>query len=226
MVLFDIDGTLVHTQGAGRRAMIQTFADLFGIENAFSGYHFSGRTDPAILRDAFLRHFNRAATDDDFDKLRGHYVGLLRKEVETTGEQFTVMPGIEEILERLRDAGIPTGLATGNLDVGARLKLEPVGLYHYFTFGGFGSDALHRGELTAMGIEKGRRYAGVDIPAARAFIVGDSPLDIRAAHYAGALSVAVLTGWNSREEMSAEKPEYLFDDLSDVDTVMKVILEK
>lgn len=224
MVLFDIDGTLVHTQGAGRRAMIQAFTDLFGIDNAFSGYHFSGRTDPAILRDAFVRHFNRPATDEDFDKLRGHYVGLLREEVERTSEQFTVMPGIVEVLERLKGAGVPTGLATGNLDLGARLKLEPVGLYHYFAFGGYGSDALHRGELTALGIERGRRHANADIPAGRAFVVGDSPLDVRAAHYAGAISVAVLTGWNSREEMAAEDPEHLFDDLRDVDAVMQVFL--
>jgi len=224
MVLFDIDGTLVHTQGAGRRAMIQAFADLFGIDNAFDGYHFSGRTDLAILRDAFIRHFNKPASDEDFARLRETYVGLLHKEVEATRDQFTVMPGIVEVLDRLRAAGIPLGLATGNLDLGARLKLEPVGLYDYFPFGGFGSDAIHRGELTAMGLEKGRKHAGVDIPSSSAFIVGDSPLDIQAARYAGAVSVGVLTGWNSRAEMGAENPDHLFDDLSDVDAVMQVFL--
>jgi len=223
IVLFDIDGTLVHTGGAGRRALSRMFAAVFDVENAFEGYPFSGRTDPRIIKDAFARWFDRIPTGKEEDAAREAYVRLLEEDLDQTRKQVRVLPGVVELLDELAGHGALTGLATGNMEPGARLKLEVVGLWHRFGFGGFGSDAEHRGELTALGIGRGRALAGGEVPDERVFVVGDSPLDVEAAHFADAVSVAVMTGWNTRAEMVAAGPEFLFDDLSDTDRVLQAM---
>ncbi len=224
LVLFDIDGTLVHTGGAGMRALDRAFAEEFSIDRAFAGYSFSGRTDRSILRDGFDRHFGREPTDGEIEQTRLAYLRCLDEELVATRDQYRILPGIIPLLDRLRTAGIPTGLATGNLLEGARKKLEAGGLWHYFPFGGFGSDHEHRGELTRKGIERARHHTGLHIAPAAVFVVGDSPLDVHAARYAGTRCIGVMTGWNTRKEMEEAGPDHLLDDLSDTEAVMAILL--
>jgi len=223
MVLFDIDGTLVHTGGAGRRALERMFVREFGVENAFQGYPFSGRTDPRIMRDAFARWFGRESTQEEYEKAHAGYVELVKEELLATPHLMLVLPGVVDLLEALHDRNIPTGLATGNIEEGGYLKLRAAGLWHYFPFGGFGSDAEDRGELTSIAIRRGCEHARAEIPPSRCFVIGDSPLDVHAAHAVNAPCIAVMTGWSTREELLAEKPEYLLDDLSDTQEVLRLL---
>jgi phosphoglycolate phosphatase len=221
MVLIDIDGTLIHTGGAGMRALDRALEAEYGLKNAFAGYSFAGKTDQRILKDGFTRWLNRLPEPQDYERCQTAYLRFLDEELTAAPDQYVILPGVVELLERLRDLGIPTGLATGNLKAGARRKLEVGNLWKYFPFGGFGSDAEHRGELTLRGIERGRTWAGRHIPAPNVLVVGDSPLDIEAAHYAGARSLAVLTGWTESAKLSSS--EFLMDDLSDTEAVMQAV---
>ncbi len=220
LVLFDIDGTLLHTTGAGVKALKRMFFAEFDCPDPFADYSFSGRTDPGILRDAFQRCFGRDPTDAERDRAVASYLAFLDEELSRS--DVKVLPGVLPLLEHLAEAGIPTGLATGNVEEGARLKLSAAGILHYFKFGGFGSDAEHRGELTRTGIARGRALAG-HVPDERVVIVGDSPLDVAAARYAGVRCLAVMTGWTPREEMEAAGPDLLLDDLADLEAVIRFI---
>lgn len=223
LVLFDIDGTLVHTQGAGRRALEQMFHHLYGIKDAFKDYPFSGRTDQRIMADAFDKWFQRVPTAEELENARVNYLRFLDEDLAKVKDQIVVLPGIIEILEVLRRTGVPTGLATGNLEEGARRKLAAADLWDYFAFGGYGSDAIDRAELTAVGASRGRATVDYEIPDNRVFVVGDSPLDVDAAHRAGFISIAVLTGWSSRAEMEAGNPEIVMDDLGDTAALLAAL---
>jgi len=214
LVLFDIDGTLLRTPGAGRRAMTRAFFEVFGVEDPFAGYSFQGKTDRGIFIETAQQWLHRVPTEAELQDACGRYLSFLEPELEACRAEIQVMPGIPGLLEKLLAAGVGVGLATGNLHEGARLKLSAVNLWQYFSYGGFGSDHEHRGELTRKGIQRGRDLYGRDIPDSRVFVVGDSPLDVRAARYAGVPCVAVLTGWNTRDELVAENPAVLLEDLS------------
>lgn len=224
LVLFDIDGTLIDTGGAGMRALGRVFAELYDIPDAFANYSFSGKVDRRILLDAFQQLWQRAPTDEEAEQVRQAYLERLDEELTSTPGQYRVLPGVQQLLERLRQEKIPTGLATGNLVEGAMRKLVIGDLWKYFPFGGFGSDHEHRGELTRMAIERAQQLTGIDFTANRVVVVGDSPLDVRAARYNEARTIAVLTGWDSREKLLAAGPDLLLDDLSDTDAVMHFIL--
>ncbi len=213
LVLFDIDGTLLRTPGAGRRAMTRAFFEVFDVEDPFAGYSFQGKTDRGIFIETAQHRLNRTPSEEELQDTCRRYLSFLEPELDACRAEIRVMPGIPGLLQQLLDAGVGVGLATGNLYEGARLKLSAVNLWQYFSYGGFGSDHEHRGELTRKGIQRGRELYGPHIPDSRVFVVGDSPLDVRAARYAGVSCVAVLTGWNTRDELVAETPFALLDDL-------------
>jgi len=223
LFLFDIDGTLVDTRGAGMVALDSAFEEVFGVPKAFAGYDFRGKTDRQILRDAAQRWIGRGPSEEETQVLARGYLRGLQSQMTTLVDSVRVHPGIVAMLDELESRCIPTGLATGNIAEGARMKLEPLKLWERFPFGGFGSDAEHRGQLTAIGIMRGLKLVRSYVPATRVFVVGDSPLDIRAARYAGARSVGVMTGWSSREEIAAEGPDFLFQDLADVHGVLNAL---
>ena len=180
IVLFDIDGTLVHTGGAGRRALDLAFKELYGIDEAFGGYAFSGKTDPRILRDAFSKWFQRLPTGQEYSDCHDAYVRIVEQELARTPHLMNILPGVVEILDALQERRIPTGLATGNVRDGGRLKLEVANLWHYFPFGGFGSDAEDRGELTRIGLYEGMKnrctYGTSGARIVLLFRCGDSPM--------------------------------------------------
>jgi phosphoglycolate phosphatase-like HAD superfamily hydrolase len=202
LYLFDIDGTLISGDGAGRRAFEQACREVLGVEGALAGLKLDGMTDPLILEHVFRTHLQRGSTADESRRVLEAYVGHLAPEV--AAGQYRVHEGVPEVLDLLERRGRGVGLATGNLQDGARIKLERGNLWRRFSFGGFGSDAGERAELVRVGIARGRALLG-DRPLRREEIVviGDTPKDVAAAHAAGAWAVGVATGSHTVEELRA-----------------------
>ena len=158
IVLFDIDGTLVSVRGAGRRALQLALQDVTGVAGALEGIRLAGSTDPVILEAAFARHVGRDPEGaEELARVMAAYLERLPHEVAALGEQLHVFPGARALVEALRATGRHlVGLATGNVEPGAYIKLRSAGLAEHFSFGGFGSDAAHRAELVRRGIERGQ----------------------------------------------------------------------
>lgn len=215
-ILFDVDGTLIDAGRAGSRAMAAAFRRLLGIENAFEGVVFDGMTDPWIIdRAAELRGL------PPFDETNGErkrfyecYLDELRRLVHG-GVESRVHPGIRELLDRLTGAGAALALATGNIAAGAREKLSPHGLNGFFPVGGFGDDHRDRAELTRLAAERAGGHYGAAFDPGRVIVVGDSVRDVTAARANGFRSVAVCTGWTSRDDLLAMGPDLIFDDFAD-----------
>ena len=212
IVLFDIDGTLLLTGGAGLRALRAVFLDLFGVEDASVGIEFHGRTDPWIIQSMARKWLDRELDAGEFDDLRVRYLERLEHFLHEVPD-FRVLPGAAELVGELaRDATVSLGLATGNFEPAARAKLRRAGLHGHFAFGGFGSDSEDRDELTRLAVERGRRHAGGDVPV---FVVGDSPRDVGSARAAGVPCLAVATGNASRQDLEAAGATWALESLED-----------
>ncbi|MCK6588419.1 MAG: HAD family hydrolase [Polyangiaceae bacterium] len=211
--LFDIDGTLVTTGGAGRRAIERAFERLHKRPDACAGISFGGMTDRAIAR-AGLTAIGAPTGEQDIDAFLDVYLGILAEEVENARE-YQIHHGIEQaVLAALkRDAGA-VGLGTGNIREGARLKLGRVGLFDCFSFGGFGCDHEDRAELLRIGASRGALKLGLPASECRVVVVGDTPKDIAAAKAIGAESIAVATGFCSAEALAACSPTRVFPHLA------------
>jgi phosphoglycolate phosphatase len=218
LVLFDIDGTLVLTGGAGLRAMTRAFEEIVGYPRALEGIPVAGRTDWVILSDAV----RRAGTDLDaglFGRLRERYIACLREEIELPGHGVkAVMPGVRGLLDRLHGRDdIWLGLLTGNFVDGARIKLEHFDLWKYFRCGAFGDDASDRNALVPFAVERARRDGLPEIAADQVLVVGDTPHDSACAQAAGAIPIGVATGGYSVDDLRRSGAEVVFDDLADAD---------
>jgi phosphoglycolate phosphatase-like HAD superfamily hydrolase len=224
ILMFDVDGTLVLSGGAGSRALDRALFAIHGISGAMQGIRPGGMTDPAIVREIFRTRVGRDPTASEADAVYRAYIPLLEEEV-AASEGFRVMPGIGPLLRELAAReDIFLGLVTGNLEEGARIKLARPGLINHFRFGGFGSDSEDRGHLTRIGLERGRALVrGVSGHAPglagsageRVVVVGDTLLDIRAGRSIGAATVAVATGSVSFETLSGDSADIVVRDLSD-----------
>jgi phosphoglycolate phosphatase-like HAD superfamily hydrolase len=218
LVLFDIDGTLVLTGGAGLRAMTRAVEAVVGHAGALEGIPVAGRTDWIILTDA-VRRVGGELDHELFQRLRDAYLARLREEIELPGRGVkAVMPGVRELLERLHardDAWL--GLLTGNFVEGARIKLEHFDLWKYFRFGGFGDDAADRNLLVPFAIERARQGGLPPISPDRVLVVGDTPHDVACARAVGAIPVGVATGGASVDDLRRSGADIVFEDLSDAD---------
>ena len=222
LVLFDIDGTLLTTGAAGADAMRYAFADLCGVADAFAGIEMSGKTDPAILREALLHH-QVDETVVSLDVFYERYIPHLRLTLQESQRPRRRMPGIPALLEAL--AGQPDlvlGLLTGNFAMGAQLKLESFGIWHYFRLGAYGSDHVDRNALVPIAQQRTQVLLGHTIPARQTFVIGDTPRDIACAHVHGARAVAVATGNYALAELSRYQPEHAFEDLADVPAIVRI----
>lgn len=225
LVLFDIDGTLVLTGGAGIRAMNRACEDITGHRDVLDGVPIAGRTDWIILQDALARQ-GRALDRSLLDELRDRYVQHLREEIELPGRGVKgVMPGIRELLDALRArADVAVGLLTGNFAEGARVKLEHFDLWKYFPCGAFGDDASDRNALVPVAIRRARECGIADASPSDVLVVGDTPHDIACAHAAGARPVGVATGSYSIEDLRGSGAEVVFPDLSDTRTFLRLLV--
>ena len=211
LLLFDIDGTLVLTGGAGIRALNRAFCQVVGIVNALDGIRLHGKTDPAIVREIFSAR-GALQNADSYDQILAAYVEFLPEEVQQS-ENYRVLPGILRFLQDFQGrSDLAFGLATGNVEAGARIKLARGNLNPFFAFGGFGSDAENRTELVRRAAHNGSRLAGVTIDANDIFVIGDTPRDIAAGREAGYRTVGVATSDYSTEDLSAAGADLVLSD--------------
>lgn len=201
-ILFDVDGCLISTGGAGARAWRHAFDRLHGIPADIWQFSEAGMTDPDVGRLTFARVIGREPTDQELARLLAAYLDRLATEVERS-PGYRVMPGVAALLPRLVEAGVLLGIVSGALEAGAHIKLARAGLNRFFAFGGYGSDARDRGELTRLAIERAGRICGHALDPARVLVVGDTPRDVAAAHAAGAVAVGVATGKYTVAELRA-----------------------
>ena len=220
VLLFDIDGTLVNTGGAGGAALRHAFCQEFAVPEA-GDVCFSGRTDRAIGNSLFRLHGVEDNTDN-WQRLRAAYLQRLPLYMPQYPGQ--ILPGVQTMLRALSGSGdVALGLLTGNLLEGARIKLEFFGLYHYFAFGGFGDDHHDRDLVARDALAAAHRYTNGRASLDAVWVIGDTPLDIACARAIHARVLAVATGVHPREELAAAAPDVLIDDLSDTGRVLEAL---
>jgi phosphoglycolate phosphatase len=235
LVLFDIDGTLVLTGGAGIRAMNRACEELVGHPQALDGISVAGRTDRIILTDVATRA-GHSLHDGLLDQLRERYITYLQTEIEKPGrlQSFEslgprggikdVMPGIRELLDILdRREDVLLGLLTGNFREGARIKLEHFDLWRYFRCGAFGDDSADRNDLVPFAVERARACGLEQIDPSRIFVVGDTPHDIACAHAGGAVPVGVATGGFTSSQLRESGADIVYENLADSAPFLKLI---
>ncbi len=214
VLLFDIDGTLISTGGAGRKSMELAFHAVHGRPDAFEGVRFGGMTDRAIVRQGLAR-IGAVVNEDTITQLIAKYLEFLSEEVPKIEDgKYVVHAGMREAIEASRKRGAAIGLGTGNVRDGARIKLQRVGLFDAFLFGGFGDDHELRPELIRRGAERGSEQLKIAFGDARVIVIGDTPHDITAAHAIGARCLAVTTGGFTVEALKAVGADWVFADLA------------
>lgn len=211
VVLFDVDETLVHTGGSGARSWKAAFEKLYGIPADIGAHSSAGETDPQVARATFKGVLGREPTDEELDELYVHYLLHLADDI-LVSEQYRMLPGADQCLAALGEAGVLLGLVSGAMEGAARTKLIPANLNRFFIFGAYGSDWPDRAELTGIGIEKATRLHAKLSPS-QVFVVGDTPRDIEAGTAAGAVSVGVATGHFSVDELSAAGADHVLGSL-------------
>ncbi len=214
LFLFDLDGTLVSTGGAGLRALSKAFKKIYGIDEAHKRLDPSGKTDHAIFREILKSFLERDIEQNEIPAISECYLEHLEIEMKTANTR--PLKGVSEFVDHVsKRADIVVGLGTGNLERGARLKLGPTDLNKYFSFGGFGSDAEDRADVLRHGHRRGEKKHGASIPADSVFVIGDTLLDVAAAKRAGFKSVAVATGRSNIEKLGTGSPDFLLNDLTE-----------
>lgn len=215
LLLFDIDQTLVNTGGAGLRALDRACRKLLGIEHAMDGISPHGKTDPAIVREIFrIKLSSPSPRVQEIGSILEGYLSFLKDEV-VESAAYRVLPGILPLLDQLSPrTDIALGLATGNVESGARIKLERGGLNRYFTFGGFGSDSEDRMELVRAAADKASARLHAAIAPTDVFVIGDTPLDVDAGRRCGFNTVGVATGSYSVDQLLASGATFAVEDLA------------
>jgi phosphoglycolate phosphatase len=226
LVLFDIDGTLLLTGGAGVRAMTRAFEGTFGIRDAFDGIPVAGRTDRYLLSEA-LQRSNTPDTPENHERFRRAYLSLLADEILRPGHgRRGLMPGIESLLAAMRQrSGLHLALLTGNYEHAARIKLGHFNVADYFGWGVFGDESADRNELGRIALV---RAAERSVPAesrAQAVVIGDTPHDVECAHAVGVRALGVATGSYSVADLQAAGADVVLADLSDVEQVLAIVAD-
>ena len=223
LVLFDIDGTLILSGGAGMRAFFRAFKQVFDLQVSREVIHPDGKTDPLIAKE-ILRHFGQESRWNarSRDALFTAYLNCLDEEMGRAKEEgaIRILPGVLELLDFLKQRQeFALGLVTGNLEGGARIKLEKAGLDSYFRFGGYGSDSEDRTMLIRKAIERGTEFVA-PVPVEAAHVIGDTPLDIIHGHAAGASVIAVASARYSLSELQALNPDLLVASLAPLQPIL------
>jgi phosphoglycolate phosphatase-like HAD superfamily hydrolase len=247
LLLFDVDGTLVLTAGAAVRAMEGAFHEVFGVQGAFDHVPMPGRTDGAILADAFTRALPQSRiladalaaaglhpSDGHVERFKASYFARFAEEIlkpvptDRAGpsrHRFKgILPGVRELLDALSARpDIFLGLLTGNYEQGARIKLQYFDLWRYFACGAFGDDAVNRHELVPIAIARSREAGCPALDPRDVIIIGDTPLDVACARAAGISCLAAATGGYSVDDLRAAGADTVFKSLADTDAVVRVL---
>lgn len=227
LILFDIDGTLLLSLGAGRRALVAAMSeDLPNIGAAADRIRFDGKTDPQIVRE-MLQASGEEAEESRIADILDRYVDYLRRELAKPGHRTDIMPGVLELLDRLEteDSAL-LGLLTGNVVAGAGLKLESGNIRPgRFLLGAYGSDHAVRAELPAIAAARAELHFGRRPSGAEVVIIGDTPADVTCGVGIGARAIGVATGAYTTDDLTAAGAYAAFTDLSDEDGVWRAIWE-
>ena len=225
LVLFDIDGTLLRSDGAGRRAIRTALLEVYGRAGTIDSHPLGGRTDPQIVREV-LAQDDVAIAEVEAGLAAVWEVYLRELARELPAAHVRVLPGVRALLDRVHAHGaeVMLGLLTGNVAEGARLKLTAAGLdFDRFRVGAFGSDHWERARLPEIAVDRARAVTGVGYAGREIVIVGDTPFDIACGAHLGVRTIATATGQHGPEELRACGAEYVFGDLADVDEVWEAI---
>ena len=221
LLLFDIDGTLIHSGGAGVRALKSAFKERFGVADDLHGIEIAGMTDSGIVV-SILKKNDIPATNENIGGFLDSYVHFLS--LELPRRKGKLLPGVLDLLEKLKSRPqLVLGLLTGNVSRGARLKLEHYGVWHFFEFGAFADDHQDRNRLGSFARARAKEKHGREFSPSQIDVIGDTPRDIACGKAIGARTIAVATGTWSREELAKYQPDFLIDDLSDVEGLIHTL---
>ncbi len=215
LVLFDIDGTLVHTGGAGTKAFSKTFASIFGLKHGAERMKFAGRTDVNLVREFFKIH-GVPESPENFQRFFDNYVFWLEHIVAgSTGGQCA---GVSRFLADLLALRHPPmlGLLTGNIRLGAEIKLRRFGLWEFFVMGGFADDHEDRDHIAVAALKRGRRLLDPELQPQEVVVVGDTPFDVRCGKFIGAKTLAVATGGSPYAELKTHAADWTVESLSQI----------
>lgn len=227
LLLFDIDGTLLSTDGAGRRAIHRALIDRAGTPGVLPGYRLDGKTDPQIVRELLAQGGHPSPDDRSLiEEICQEYVTNLEQELRRPGYVTRALPGVPELLEALapREAAgvVMVGLLTGNVAGGAELKLEAAGIgFGRFAVGAFGLDGHHRPDLPPVALARASERLGRTVRGADTWILGDTPADVACGRPIGARALAVATGSYRVPDLEATGADLVFPDLSDTGRVLE-----
>lgn len=213
LVLFDIDGTLVHTGGAGTKAFSRTFSHVFGLHHGAERMKFAGRTDVSLVREFFQIH-GLPETPANFRKFFDNYVFWLEQILlRSDGSECA---GISEFIRALHHLPHPPmlGLLTGNIRLGAEIKLRRYGLWHHFVMGGFADDHEDRDHIAVAALARGRRVLDPRLHPQEILVIGDTPFDVRCGKFIGARTLAVATGGAKLAELKPHAADWTVEDLT------------
>jgi phosphoglycolate phosphatase len=206
-VLFDIDGTLLVTGGAGGVAWQRGFEELYGVEADVAEHTDAGMTDPEIAAIVFREVIGREGDPEERSRAIAAYLKHLPDAV-SQSEGYRVMPGVEKLLDELIDRGLLLGLVTGNIEAAAHIKLARAGLNRFFSFGGYGSDSADRTEVTRAALRRGELVSGGGLAEGACIAVGDTPRDVGAGHGAGIRVAGVATGTYTVDQLREAGADY------------------
>lgn len=221
LILFDIDGTIITSGGAGERALRAGLKEQFGIDDDLKTIEIAGRTDSGIVRQ-LCRKFGLEESPETFTKFYDGYLHHLADLLPKMNGRL--LPGIVPLLGTLKSRpDMVLGLLTGNLERGAELKLRHYDVWHYFEFGAFADDHHDRNELGRFACSRALARHGFEFAPERIYVLGDTPHDITCARAFGAKAIAIATGGFTRDQLAEHSPDYLFDDLADLDAVIAAL---
>ncbi len=213
-ILFDIDGTLIDTGGAGAASWRLAFDELYDIPADIGKFTDSGMTDPEVGRKTFEAVLHREPERKEFTRLLERRLHHLHQTVEES-EGYRVLAGVEELLPRLIEDGYLVGLVTGNTEAAAHIKLHRAKLNRFFSFGGYGSDSNERPEVTRIALQRANLVYGETVGPDQAIAVGDTPLDVTGAHAAGIECVGVGSHKFNADQLREAGADYAISSLED-----------
>jgi phosphoglycolate phosphatase-like HAD superfamily hydrolase len=214
ILLFDIDGTLVSTGGAGAVAWKRAFDELYGIPADIGEYTDAGMTDPDVGAKTFEAVLHREPTPHELAKLVQRRLEHLPEAV-SESKGYKVLPGVPERLEQLSHDGHLLGIITGNGDGAAHIKLQRANLNRWFTFGAYASAGVVRADIVRTAVQRGEAMLGEDVPNAKIYVIGDTPLDIQAAHAVDCTAIAVATGRYDRDALEEAGADHVLETLEE-----------
>ncbi len=225
LFLFDIDGTLIRSAGAGKNAMERALEAVYSVKNSLRNIHMMGRTDPSIVDEVILQ-YHLVDNDAKRERFRHLYYELLEEEIKIERPEKRVCAGIESLLRILHQReDTMLGLLTGNWRKSGLIKLKHFGIDGFFEMGAFADDSPLRKELVPIAVARAEEISGQSISKEYVFVIGDTPLDIQGAKPSGVKTVAVATGVHTANQLASENPDFLFEDFGDNDKFMNMIFD-